>query len=75
MWQQSLREKLKAMFLRVIETFIEWPLGIGELLKTCHCFTKRVGTLLQPFEGIGGRLFLLTHRPPFRTRLSHIPNS
>jgi hypothetical protein len=28
---QFLREKLKAMFLRVIETFIEWALGIGEL--------------------------------------------
>jgi hypothetical protein len=72
---QFLREKLKAMFLRVIETFIEWSLGIGELFKTCRCFTKCVGTLFQPIDGIGGRLYLLTHRPPFRTRLSHIPNS
>jgi hypothetical protein len=63
------------MFLRVIETFIEWPLSIGELFETYCCFTERVGTPLQPFDGVGGGLFVLTHGPPICTCLSHIPNS
>jgi hypothetical protein len=63
------------MFLRVIDTFIEWALSIGEFFETCRYFTERVGTPLQPFDGVGGGLFALTHGPPVRTYLSHIPNS
>ena len=46
------------MFLRVIETFIEWPFSIGEFFETCRCFTERVGTPLQPFDGVGGGLLV-----------------
>jgi hypothetical protein len=60
------------MLLRVIKTFIEWPLSISELFETCCHIAERVCTLLQPFNGIGERLFVLTHRPPLDMRLSHI---
>jgi hypothetical protein len=62
------------VLLRVIKTFIEWPLSIRELFETCRPVAERVCMLLQPFNGIGGRLFVLTHRPPLGTGLSHIPN-
>jgi hypothetical protein len=62
------------MLLSVIKTFIEWPLSISELFETCRRIAERVCTLLQPFNGIGGRLFVLTDRPPLDMRLSHISN-
>ena len=63
------------MFLRVIEAFIKWSLRISEFFETCRCFTERVGTPLQPFDGVGGGLLVLTHCPPLCTCLGHIPNS
>src|SRR5262245_33016433 len=55
------------MLLCVIETFIEWPLSIGELLETCRCVTERICTLLQPLNRIGRWLFMLMHRPSLCT--------
>ena len=63
------------MLLRVVEALKERPLSIGKLFETCRCSTERVGTALQPFNGISWELFVLTHSPPVRTRLSNIPNS